>query len=513
MSTTGRHGRAVETLLDELACALMQQASSDERASMQEAGYFPFLVALAGEKQPEVRKAQAAEAMVSLTCMGMDLQARNALVDAGAAPPMVAMLAAGVESRAAATAARALCYLSNCSEAQKEAIFEAGAVPLLLPLLAVGVESDAAAMALCYLACGSQTRKQAIFEAGAVPPLVSLLRAGAESEAARLAALALGHLANGSETRSTTIVEAGAVPLLVALLGAGAESTAARRAAYALGNLAKGSEARSTAIVEAGAVPHLVAMLAAGAESTAAKHAAFALGWLVDHDTQHATAALVLSTLRQKAISVSGFADLQSELQEAVQARLSAAVEGTDCARLKEVIEEARLVKADGAQLAAAQARLDELTAAALAAKRARREFVGLGNAEPADFICPLTLDVMQDPVVASDGHSYERAAIQDVLSSANKRSPLTREALTDVLVPNRALRRRIEERVAALDRTRPIALTLAVPCHHLPPDSYQAYHNPRSTTRSWTGWLSRWWRGWRRRPLRRGRRPRLRRR
>ena len=45
---------------------------------------------------------------------------------------------------------------------------------------------------------------------------------------------------------------------------------------------------------------------------------------------------------------------------------------------------------------------------------------------------------------MASDGHSYECEAIQRVLSSANKRSPLTREALTDVLQPNRALRCRI---------------------------------------------------------------------
>ena len=50
----------------------------------------------------------------------------------------------------------------------------------------------------------------------------------------------------------------------------------------------------------------------------------------------------------------------------------------------------------------------------------------------------------MRDPVVASDGHSYERTAIQDVLDGDNKKSPLTREALTEALTPNRALRRMI---------------------------------------------------------------------
>ena len=58
----------------------------------------------------------------------------------------------------------------------------------------------------------------------------------------------------------------------------------------------------------------------------------------------------------------------------------------------------------------------------------------------------------MNDPVVASDGHSYERAAIADVLAGPNKKSPLTREVLRPELVPNRALRRRIEEHEKELD-------------------------------------------------------------
>ena len=43
----------------------------------------------------------------------------------------------------------------------------------------------------------------------------------------------------------------------------------------------------------------------------------------------------------------------------------------------------------------------------------------------------------MTDPVVASDGHTYEREAIADVLRSANKKSPLTRAVLKPDLVPN----------------------------------------------------------------------------
>ena len=42
---------------------------------------------------------------------------------------------------------------------------------------------------------------------------------------------------------------------------------------------------------------------------------------------------------------------------------------------------------------------------------------VGLGGLVlPAEFICPITFDTMRDPVVASDGNSYERKAIAIVI-------------------------------------------------------------------------------------------------
>ena len=35
------------------------------------------------------------------------------------------------------------------------------------------------------------------------------------------------------------------------------------------------------------------------------------------------------------------------------------------------------------------------------------------GGDPPKDLLCPLTLDLFEDPVVAVDGHTYERAAIE----------------------------------------------------------------------------------------------------
>ena len=48
--------------------------------------------------------------------------------------------------------------------------------------------------------------------------------------------------------------------------------------------------------------------------------------------------------------------------------------------------------------------------------------------------------------MVASDGHSHERSAIDSVLRDGNGLSPLTREPLQATFFPNRALKRRMQE-------------------------------------------------------------------
>jgi hypothetical protein len=56
-------------------------------------------------------------------------------------------------------------------------------------------------------------------------------------------------------------------------------------------------------------------------------------------------------------------------------------------------------------------------------------------------WTCPLTLEPFVDPVVASDGHTYERTAIEEWLSR-KQTSPLTGVALSSpLLFPNIALR------------------------------------------------------------------------
>mmetsp|Transcript_36489 Transcript_36489/g.77608 ORF Transcript_36489/g.77608 Transcript_36489/m.77608 type:complete len:376 (-) Transcript_36489:322-1449(-) len=64
----------------------------------------------------------------------------------------------------------------------------------------------------------------------------------------------------------------------------------------------------------------------------------------------------------------------------------------------------------------------------------------------PKDFLCPITQDLMSDPVIASDGNSYERAVIESWFSRC-RRSPMTNEELPDTrLIPNRTLKRMIDD-------------------------------------------------------------------
>jgi Mg-chelatase subunit ChlD len=67
----------------------------------------------------------------------------------------------------------------------------------------------------------------------------------------------------------------------------------------------------------------------------------------------------------------------------------------------------------------------------------------GLKN---SNFYCPITDEIMKDPVIDYEGNSYERSAIEEWLSK-NRTSPITRSPLNiSQLVPNRSLRKAIED-------------------------------------------------------------------
>ena len=77
----------------------------------------------------------------------------------------------------------------------------------------------------------------------------------------------------------------------------------------------------------------------------------------------------------------------------------------------------------------------------------AAAEHDGSDNLIPQEFICPITGEIMEDPVSTIDGNSYERTAIERWFATRRITSPLTGARLgTTVLSPNLTLRRAIVE-------------------------------------------------------------------
>ena len=65
----------------------------------------------------------------------------------------------------------------------------------------------------------------------------------------------------------------------------------------------------------------------------------------------------------------------------------------------------------------------------------------------PEDFRCPISLELMTDPVTVSTGQTYDRSSIQKWLRAGNIICPKTGEKLTSTeLVPNSALRKLIQQ-------------------------------------------------------------------
>lgn len=63
----------------------------------------------------------------------------------------------------------------------------------------------------------------------------------------------------------------------------------------------------------------------------------------------------------------------------------------------------------------------------------------------PGEFFCPITWEVMTDPVLAADGHTYELEAIIQWFANGHRTSPMTKQKLECfLLMPNRTLRAQI---------------------------------------------------------------------
>lgn len=62
-----------------------------------------------------------------------------------------------------------------------------------------------------------------------------------------------------------------------------------------------------------------------------------------------------------------------------------------------------------------------------------------------AEFLCPLSYEVMKDPVIDENGHTYDRKSIEEHFRKNGKKSPFTNRPIK-MLIPNRNLKTLIEE-------------------------------------------------------------------
>ncbi|GMH16104.1 hypothetical protein Nepgr_017945 [Nepenthes gracilis] len=65
----------------------------------------------------------------------------------------------------------------------------------------------------------------------------------------------------------------------------------------------------------------------------------------------------------------------------------------------------------------------------------------------PANFLCPISLDLMNDPVILSSGITYDRSSIERWFEAGNRTCPVTNQILkTRYPIPNQTLRRMIQD-------------------------------------------------------------------
>lgn len=101
-------------------------------------------------------------------------------------------------------------------------------------------------------------------------------------------------------------------------------------------------------------------------------------------------------------------------------------------------------VEADVAESASLDQLNQVLQENATLAERVKAEQGGNADGEPPKrYLCPILQVVMRDPVVAADGFTYEREAIETWFRRRNT-SPMTNQAISQILYPNNVMRREI---------------------------------------------------------------------
>ena len=327
---------------------------------------------------------------------------------------------------------------------------------LLVGLLRAGRGPAGDATAAIRVLASRGTHSDSIREAGAIPLLLQVLQDGGNAEGVEHASGALAHLMMQRAANRDALLAAGGVPLLAALLQQ--ESQAAEYAASSLGALVIcGSPAASTAV--SGAVSALPAGVLPRFPCLESVLASTATG-----PTAPPSSLVPSPRLPAPASAHPSATDPTSADPTATQPVLARSIE----LAASEVASEESTLAYERARFLLTCLLRSKLSSGGsrwwpvalwrglLAGWTSWRvapaggSLVGNGrrgdaSPPPEEYKCPITLEVMVDPVACSDGFSYERSAIVEVIYRGNGLSPLTRERLACEVYPNFRLRRCIE--------------------------------------------------------------------
>ena len=345
--------------------------------------------------------------------------------------------------------------LAFANDSNRVAIARAEAIVPLMTLMGddrLGIRRGALGTLRCL--SYSAENRVAIFNRGAIVPLISLLE-DADAHVRKYAVCILDSLALHDQCKAA-ISSAGAILPLSALLRDRNFLTKEKSAAVLM-KLATASEHHAT-IISTGAVASLLKLLNDSRVSVRTspllsyirrvklKMRTSALGALVNlavnADSQRAIlSAGGISTLRSILVE----SDNDTVLRENATLLLSQleSIAGSD---VPAPTDDVSVLPSPAPEPILERDRTSVMPSPDVDETSSGDVFDGVGKI-PDAYICPITRELMEEPVITADGHTYDRAAITAWFSRGNHTSPLTNLPLRHrELTPNHALKASIDE-------------------------------------------------------------------
>merc|ERR1740130_699203 len=317
----------------------------------------------------------------------------QAVIEAGVCRRLIELLMHNSPS-VQTPALRAVGNVVTGDDLQTQIIINFSALPCLLALMSSPKQSlrKEACWTISNITAGSKEQIQAVIDPNIIPPLVDKVRNG-EPDVRKEAAWAIANATSGAlPEQIKTLVEHGCIPPMCRLLTL-PEPKVVSVALEGLGNILKMGAAES----HQNGLPNAMAAIVINDTDAVAE-----IERLRDHENE------VVADMSAKMIDTY----FSSEVAALLALRHAAEAAQT-LAACSAPATHPKLRKTTSCPLPAPPTPWNEEGTTAKAAKTSLASSMLVGsNDPPREFICPITLSVMDSPVIAADGFSYEQEAI-----------------------------------------------------------------------------------------------------